>query len=87
MTPDQAEAIARQLIQLSAICGALAALCVLLLLLAVRRFTDWFLDREEASRRIAAARARSHRIRQSEEGKGGTAHGKRSACAVPPCTP
>lgn len=62
MSPDELQAIAYDVAKISAFCGAVGALAVLVMLALFRQFTDWFLEREQRHQRIAAARARAHGI-------------------------
>ena len=70
MSPEELQAIAYGVAKIAALCGALGAVAVQLVLVANRRFSDWFLAREQAARRIAAARARAASAPASEEAPG-----------------
>lgn len=59
MSPDELHAIAVGVAKISAFCGAVGALVVLVMLSLLRQFSDWYIEREERHQRIAAARARA----------------------------
>lgn len=70
MSPEELKAIAYGVAKIAALCGALGAVAVQLALVAIRGFSDWFLAREQAARRVAASRARAASAPASEEATG-----------------
>lgn len=67
MSPEELQVIVYGVAEIAALSGALAAVAVHLVLMATRCFSDWFLAREQAARRIAAARIRASLADASEE--------------------
>ena len=66
MTPEDLQSIAYGVAKIAAFAGAAGAVLVLVLLAALREFTDWFTAREQRHQRIAAARARAQASRHSQ---------------------
>ena len=75
LTPEELQAMAYGIAKISTLCGAMGAVVVQLLLVAIRAFSDWFVERERVARRIAAARGRAGAASApaSEEAQGGWA--------------
>lgn len=70
MSPEELQAIAYGVAKIAALCGALGAVAVQSLLVVIRGFSDWFLDREHRAGIVAAARARAASAAASEEAPG-----------------
>ncbi len=70
MSPEELQVIVYGVAEIAALSGALAAVAVHLVLVATRCFSDWFLAREQAARRVTAARARAASAPASEEAPG-----------------
>lgn len=73
MSPEELQAIAYGVAQIAMLCGALGAVLVQLALVAIRGFSDWFVEREQAAHRVASARARATSAAASEEAPDGWA--------------